>query len=69
MADGMRIAAGAAVQPVSVKIYRVHINAMPAERMDVAVALASPVDTVNAELEGGLRRLHQLVFLNARKTS
>ena len=63
--DGMLAAAGALVQPVVVEIDALHVHAVNAEGMDVGVALASPVDELDAEFEGGVGRLHELLFIEA----
>src|SRR5688572_33383992 len=63
--DWVLVAVGAAVQPILVKVYALHIDAVLAEGMDVNFSFSAPIDELDAEFEGGVRRLHELVFSNA----
>ncbi len=53
------------LQPVLVKGQRAIVVADRAEAVDVAVADASPVDELDAELERAAHRAHELDFVDA----
>lgn len=63
--DRVRIALRAAAQPILVEIDPLHVDAMLAKRVDVAVAAPRPVDELDPQLEGRLSRRHELGFVDA----
>ncbi len=65
--DGMGVAVGAAVQPVLMEIKPIHVDAVTAERVNITVALTAPVDELDAQLEGRVGRLQELVFVDTEK--
>src|SRR5512138_3065733 len=53
------------MQPVLMEIDPVHVDAVNAEGMDISVAYVSPIDELDTELEGRVRLLHELGFVQA----
>ena len=47
--------------------HQVEIAAMGAEGVEIAVALAAPIDEFDAQLERALRRPHKFVFVDAQR--
>src|SRR5207253_2205226 len=65
--ERLRIASHAALEPVVMELDAKHIEAIKAERMDVAVTDSRPVTKFNAEFVGGVRRPHEVALVDPKK--
>ena len=56
-----------ALEPVMVELDPLHVDAVEAERVDVALADARPVDELDAELVGGVGRADEIGLVDAEQ--